>query len=41
MGYRSGEPDVSEVDVQSVTITDSGVETDTEEVEIEEEGEDV
>lgn len=41
MGYRSGEPDVSGVDVQSVTITDSGVETDTEEVEIEEEGEDV
>ena len=28
MGYRSGEPDVSGVDVRSVTVTDSGVETD-------------
>jgi hypothetical protein len=43
MGYQSGEPDVVEVCIDEVTITDSGVETDEEEIEeeIEEELEDV
>lgn len=41
MGYRSGEPDVSEIDIKNITITDCGVETDMEEVEIEEEEESV
>ena len=39
MGYQSGEPDVVEVCIDEVTITESGVETDEEE--IEEELEDV
>lgn len=35
MGYQSGEPDVVEVCIDEVTITESGVETDEEEIEIE------
>jgi hypothetical protein len=33
MGYQSGEPDVVEVCIDEVTITESGVETDEEEIE--------
>jgi hypothetical protein len=38
MGYRGGEPEVTSVEVQSVTVTESGIETFEEEIEKELEG---